>query len=101
MRKITKSVWGTPKKFAAMGLIAIGGYFLFIELRQPVFEALICLLPGASLMVIVFLRLARHEERLAKQESGPAYLDYLQRTPVRIPTFSPTSAELKIYLTCM
>ena len=50
-------------------------------------------------LVTIYLRLARHEERLAKCEFGQAYLDYLQRTPVWIPTFFSTTAGPKTYLT--
>jgi protein-S-isoprenylcysteine O-methyltransferase Ste14 len=65
MSKITKSIWATAKGFALMGLVT------------------------------TYLHLARHEERLAKRESGQAYLDYLQRTPVWIPTFSQPQLSQK------
>jgi protein-S-isoprenylcysteine O-methyltransferase Ste14 len=65
MSKITKSIWATPKGFAVMALVT------------------------------TYLRLARHEERLAKRESGQAYLDCLQRTPVWTPTFSQPQLSQK------
>ena len=39
------------------------------------------------ILVIVYLRLARHEEHLARQEFGQTYLDYMRLTPAWIPKF--------------
>lgn len=55
MRKVRQGFWGTPAGLASMGLIAIASYFLFIEHRQHVFDALPYLLLGACLLLHVFM----------------------------------------------
>ena len=55
MKSQAQSFWGTPKGFATIGLIGIIGYFLYIEHRQHIFDALPFLLLGACLLMHVFM----------------------------------------------
>ena len=52
------------------------------------------------ILVIAYPRLARHEERLARQKFGRAYLDYMRLTSAWIPKFFQptvlTSKQIKM-----
>lgn len=60
-----------------MGLIAIPGYFLFIEHRQHVFDALPFLLLGACLLLHGFMHGGHghgsHQEKTGKQSGLDEY----------------------------
>ena len=75
----SRSFWGTPKGFAAIGLIAIVGYFLFVEHRQHVIDALPYLLLGACLLMHGFMHGGHgHSARPDDAESEIRRKEYLR-----------------------
>ena len=95
---LLSSAWHVLHKAQQTRSLATTGWYA--RCRHPQYLAFILIMFGFLLqwptiltvimfpiLVIVYLRLARHEERLARQEFGQAYLDYMRLTPAWIPKF--------------
>ena len=78
----------------------------YARLRHPQYVGFVMILFGFLLqwptlltlamfpvLVVMYLRLARSEERDALAQFGDAYRDYMARVPAFVPTFSQTKGE--------
>lgn len=93
------SAWNVLHKAQKAGQVAVDG--LYRKIRHPQYVAFIIIMFGFLLlwptlptlvlfpiMLFVYLRLARAEERDALQQFGTEYREYMSRTPAFIPQFS-------------
>lgn len=104
---ILSSAWHVLHSAQQAGSLATTGWYA--RCRHPQYLAFILIMFGFllqwptiltvmmfPLLVFVYVRLAKHEERLASQEFGQAYMHYMQRTPAWIPDiFSNQSSKLE------
>lgn len=93
------SAWGVLHRAQQKNRIATSGWYA--RCRHPQYIAFILIMFGFLLqwptlptlvlfpfLVVVYIRLAKREERLALDEFGDEYYRYMQNTPAWIPRFS-------------
>lgn len=98
------SAWNTLHRGQQAGSLAITGWYA--HCRHPQYIAFILIMFGFLLqwptiptvvlfpvLVVVYVRLARHEERLAIQEFGDAYRHYMESTPAWIPNLNANTTK--------
>lgn len=98
------SAWSVLHKAQQNGSLATTGWYE--RCRHPQYLAFIMIMFGFLLqwptiptlimfpiLVVVYVRLAKREERMALQEFGDAYRMYMQRTPAWIPAIHTTKPE--------
>lgn len=104
---ILASSWRVLHQAQQRGELAMTGWYA--HCRHPQYAAFILIMFGFLLqwptlltlmmfpvLVVVYVRLARHEEEMSLNEFGEAYRDYLARTPRFIPRLfsnKPTPSE--------
>ena len=101
---ILSSAWNVLHRAQQIGILAKSGWYA--RCRHPQYLAFILIMFGFLLqwptlptvimfpiLVVVYVRLAMHEERIAIDEFGQEYLDYASNTPRFIPKRLPGSHE--------
>ncbi|QTP54321.1 isoprenylcysteine carboxylmethyltransferase family protein [Billgrantia sulfidoxydans] len=94
------SAWRVLHRAQQSGEVAMTGWYS--RCRHPQYAALILIMFGFLLqwptlltvvmfpiLVVVYVRLARHEEHMNLMEFGEVYRDYMERTPRFIPRIFP------------
>jgi protein-S-isoprenylcysteine O-methyltransferase Ste14 len=97
---ILASSWRVLHQAQQRGELALTGWYA--RCRHPQYAAFILIMFGFLLqwptlltvimfpiLVVVYMRLARHEEEMALKEFGEAYRTYMKRTPGFIPRVLP------------
>ncbi|MDX5377555.1 MAG: isoprenylcysteine carboxylmethyltransferase family protein [Halomonas sp.] len=97
---ILASAWRVLHQAQQRGELAMTGWYA--RCRHPQYAAFILIMLGFLLqwptlvtvvmfpiLVVVYVRLARHEEHMALVEFGEVYRAYIERTPRFIPRLSP------------
>ncbi len=95
---LLSSAWHVLHKAQQSRSLASSGWYA--QCRHPQYLGFILIMSGFllqwptiltvvmfPLLVIVYLRLAKQEERQARQEFGQEYLDYMRHTPAWVPRF--------------
>ena len=98
------SAWNVLHRAQQTGRLAVEG--LYQKMRHPQYVGFIIIMFGFLLqwptiptlvmfpvMFFVYLRLEKSEEKVAVEQFGTEYLEYMQNTPAFIPEFFPKPAR--------
>jgi protein-S-isoprenylcysteine O-methyltransferase Ste14 len=98
------SAWCVLHKAQQAGVLATSGWYA--RMRHPQYVAFVLIMFGFLLqwptiptlvmfpiLLLVYLRLSKAEERQAIEQFGDQYIQYRNSTPAFIPHFGPVSAE--------
>jgi len=105
---LLSSAWSVLHKAQQTRSLATDGWYA--RCRHPQYVAFIMIMFGFLLqwptlstlvmfpiLVVVYLKLARHEEQVALVEFGDLYREYMAVTPAFFPKFRPTNLNHKIH----